>query len=250
MESIFQDPCPTLNGTRRITMPQVLTRRREPITLLAKRGHLHLQTQKLALVAITQEAEAHSLLLSSVSLSLLVLTAQSHCSKNKFLSGLRLCRANQPQNVLIYLCHTAIEGRILPHHHFPARSVPWRNMSLDLELHRGALRACSDVRDWDWPDLFGGGTAAVQPRCHLQHTLRLNLIFLLTVGKVAVITDTIVLLFSFFLVGLRLRVWLRRRCQRSEGHRDNLRRPCRRWKTEMDWKCQYPWTLLDSSSQC
>ena len=31
-------------------------------TLLAKRGHLpvHLQTQKLALVVITQEAEAHS----------------------------------------------------------------------------------------------------------------------------------------------------------------------------------------------
>lgn len=61
MESIFQDPCPTLNGTRRVTMPQVLTRRREPIALLAKRGHLYLQTQKLALVAITQEAEAHSL---------------------------------------------------------------------------------------------------------------------------------------------------------------------------------------------
>ena len=62
MESIFQDPCPTLNGTRRVTMPQVLTRRREPITLLAKRGRLHLQTQKLALVVITQEAEAHSLI--------------------------------------------------------------------------------------------------------------------------------------------------------------------------------------------
>ncbi len=31
LESIFQDPCPTLNGTRRATMPQVLTRRREPI---------------------------------------------------------------------------------------------------------------------------------------------------------------------------------------------------------------------------
>ena len=31
LESIFQDPCPTLNGTRRVTMPQVLTRRREPI---------------------------------------------------------------------------------------------------------------------------------------------------------------------------------------------------------------------------
>jgi hypothetical protein len=30
-ESIFQDPCPTLNGTRRATMPQVLTRRSEPI---------------------------------------------------------------------------------------------------------------------------------------------------------------------------------------------------------------------------
>ncbi len=29
LESIFQDPCPTLNGTRRATMPQVLTRRRE-----------------------------------------------------------------------------------------------------------------------------------------------------------------------------------------------------------------------------
>ncbi len=29
--------------------------------LLAKRGHLHLQTQKLALRVITQEAEAHSL---------------------------------------------------------------------------------------------------------------------------------------------------------------------------------------------
>jgi hypothetical protein len=56
-------------------MPQVLTRRREPITLLAKRGHLHLQTQKLALVVITQEAEAHSLQLGSVSLSLLDLTA-------------------------------------------------------------------------------------------------------------------------------------------------------------------------------
>ena len=43
-------------------MPQVLTRRSEPITLLAKRGHRHLQTQKLALVVITQEAEAHSLI--------------------------------------------------------------------------------------------------------------------------------------------------------------------------------------------
>ena len=31
LESIFQDPCPTLNGTRRVTMPQVLTRRSEPI---------------------------------------------------------------------------------------------------------------------------------------------------------------------------------------------------------------------------
>jgi hypothetical protein len=31
LESIFQDPCPTLNGTRRATMPQVLTRRSEPI---------------------------------------------------------------------------------------------------------------------------------------------------------------------------------------------------------------------------
>ena len=70
LESIFQDPCPTLNGTRRITMPQVLTRRREPITLLAKRGRLHLQTQKLALVVITQEAEAHSLCSISLSLSL------------------------------------------------------------------------------------------------------------------------------------------------------------------------------------
>ncbi len=43
IESVFQDPCPALNGTRRVTMPQVLTRRREPITLLAKRGHLHLK---------------------------------------------------------------------------------------------------------------------------------------------------------------------------------------------------------------
>ncbi len=60
LESSFQDPCPTLNGTRRATIPQVLTRRSEPITLLAKRGRLHLQTQKLALVVITQEAEAHS----------------------------------------------------------------------------------------------------------------------------------------------------------------------------------------------
>ncbi len=33
LESTFQDPCPTLrlNGTRRVTMPQVLTRRSEPI---------------------------------------------------------------------------------------------------------------------------------------------------------------------------------------------------------------------------
>ncbi len=61
LESIFQDPCPALNGTRRATMPQVLTRRSEPITLLAKRSRLHLQTQKLALVVITQGAEAHSL---------------------------------------------------------------------------------------------------------------------------------------------------------------------------------------------
>jgi hypothetical protein len=44
-------------------MPQVLTRRREPISLqVLARGHLYLQIQKLrlALVAITQEAEAHS----------------------------------------------------------------------------------------------------------------------------------------------------------------------------------------------
>ena len=47
-------------------------RRSEPITLLAKRGHLHLQTQKLALVVITQEAEAHSLVAQSYS------TVQSH----------------------------------------------------------------------------------------------------------------------------------------------------------------------------
>ena len=65
LESIFQDPCPTLNGTRRVTMPQVLTRRSEPITLLAKRGHRHLQTQKLALVVIrrpkpTVSAQSHS----------------------------------------------------------------------------------------------------------------------------------------------------------------------------------------------
>jgi hypothetical protein len=72
LESIFQDPCPTLNGTRRVTMPQVLTRRSGPITLLAKRGHRHLQTQKLALVVIThwQEAEAHSLCSISLSHSL------------------------------------------------------------------------------------------------------------------------------------------------------------------------------------
>ena len=31
LESTFQDPCPTLNGTRRATMPQVQTRRSEPI---------------------------------------------------------------------------------------------------------------------------------------------------------------------------------------------------------------------------
>ena len=31
LESTFQDPCPALNGTRRVTMPQVLTRRSEPI---------------------------------------------------------------------------------------------------------------------------------------------------------------------------------------------------------------------------
>ncbi len=59
-----------VNGTRRVTMPQVLTRRSEPIALLAKRGHLHLQTQKLALVVITQEAEAHSLCSISLSHSL------------------------------------------------------------------------------------------------------------------------------------------------------------------------------------
>jgi hypothetical protein len=63
-------PNPQLNGTRRATMPQVLTRRREPITLLAKRGHLHLQPQKLALVVITLEAEAHSLCSISLSHSL------------------------------------------------------------------------------------------------------------------------------------------------------------------------------------
>ena len=33
LESTFQDPCPTLNGTRRVTMPQELTRRSGPITL-------------------------------------------------------------------------------------------------------------------------------------------------------------------------------------------------------------------------
>jgi hypothetical protein len=57
------------NGTRRVTMPQVLTRRREPISLqVLARGHLYLQIQKLTgrlalpayQVAITQEAEAHS----------------------------------------------------------------------------------------------------------------------------------------------------------------------------------------------
>ena len=31
----------------------------------------------------------------------------------------------------------AIGGRILPHYPFPARSVPWRFLSLALELHRG-----------------------------------------------------------------------------------------------------------------
>ena len=31
LESTFQDPCPAPNGTRRVTMPQVLPRRREPI---------------------------------------------------------------------------------------------------------------------------------------------------------------------------------------------------------------------------
>ena len=86
LETTFQlvDPCPTLNGTRRATMPQVLTRRSGPqaTTLRAKPlgGHLHLQTQleKLALVVITPEAAAHtgSLLLSSVSLSQLVLIEQ------------------------------------------------------------------------------------------------------------------------------------------------------------------------------
>jgi hypothetical protein len=73
LESISQDPCPAPNGTRRATkchsMSRVLTRRtrREPIARLANRGcrgHLSVptvQTLKMALVAITQEAEAHSL---------------------------------------------------------------------------------------------------------------------------------------------------------------------------------------------
>ena len=44
LESTFQDPCPALNGTRRVTMSRVLTRRREPIARLAKRGHLSVPT--------------------------------------------------------------------------------------------------------------------------------------------------------------------------------------------------------------
>jgi hypothetical protein len=84
LESIFQDPCPTLNGTRRITMPQVLTRRSEPIALLAKRGAEQVtctyKPKKLALAVITQEAEAHSL------------TARSHphCSVSFFVLGKHL----------------------------------------------------------------------------------------------------------------------------------------------------------------
>ena len=52
-------------------MPQVLTRRtrRKPIALLTKRGHLYLQTQKLALVAITQEAVRSPQSQCSISLS-------------------------------------------------------------------------------------------------------------------------------------------------------------------------------------
>jgi hypothetical protein len=54
-------------------MPLVPIRWSGPITLLAKRGHRHLQTQKLAMVVITQKAEAHSCSIS-LSHSLLNLT--------------------------------------------------------------------------------------------------------------------------------------------------------------------------------
>ncbi len=61
--SIFQDPCPTLNGTRHATMPQVLTRRREPIhpsSQARSPAPTNPRLSELALVVITQEAEAHS----------------------------------------------------------------------------------------------------------------------------------------------------------------------------------------------
>ncbi len=80
-ESIFQDPCRTLNGTRRVTMPQVLTRRSGPITQSRSVTGTY-KPQELALLAITQEAEAHSLLLSPASLSLLGLTHHKRTKRN------------------------------------------------------------------------------------------------------------------------------------------------------------------------
>jgi hypothetical protein len=78
-------PNPQRHTTRHYaTLRQVLTRRSEPITLLAKRGHRHLQTQKLALVVITQEAEAHTAAVSAQSHShtlwVLLHTEQLHPS--------------------------------------------------------------------------------------------------------------------------------------------------------------------------
>jgi hypothetical protein len=79
LERIFQDPCPTLNGTRCVTTPQVQTRRRRPITLLVWRGDRYLQPPKVALVVLTQEAEAHTLTARSHSHSCWVQFMLSHC---------------------------------------------------------------------------------------------------------------------------------------------------------------------------
>jgi hypothetical protein len=75
-----QDPCPTLNGTRRVAMPQVLTRRSGPITLLAKRGREPAPTNPKT-GSGSDHPEGRSP--QSTAQFGLTLTAHSHCSVSR-----------------------------------------------------------------------------------------------------------------------------------------------------------------------
>jgi hypothetical protein len=77
LESIFQDPCPTLNGTRRVTMPQVLTRRSGPITLLALEARSPAPTNPKAGSGSDHPGGRSP---QSTAQFGLTLTARSHCS--------------------------------------------------------------------------------------------------------------------------------------------------------------------------